>query len=1422
MADTRARFPLSGESSQSGFPDRSFLDLFLADQRQSWQRGERVPVEDYSKRQPWIRADAEAMLQLIYNEVILREQQGEIPQLAEYLQRFPDLAEPLRLQFEVDQAIQSGQLFRSAFSQTDTISRPSNSSEGAAAEQISIPGYEILGELGQGGMGIVYRARQIKLRRLVALKMLRAGSLAPRETLTRFRIEAEAVARLQHPHIVQIYEVGEHAGRPYLALEYVEGGSLAERLVGSPLPAQQVAALLEVLARSMDYAHARGIVHRDLKPGNILLQTRGAADFGSPKITDFGLAKLLVGGDERQTLTGDILGTPSYMAPEQATGNTKEALPAADVYALGAILYELLTGRPPFRGENRLATLEQTRTQDPVPPRLLQPHLPQDLQTICLKCLQKEPSQRYASAGALAEDLSRYQAGKPILARPTSWVGRAGRWCHRNPAVAGLVGSVALLLVLITVGSVVAAVWLGYELRRAERAERAEKEARKEAIEKLWWSRLAQAKAIRSSRRGGQRFESLETVREAAQMAREQSMPDGRLQELRNEAIACLALPDLRPASQGNGWPSDGFSVDFDGSLERYARVNADGTAAICRVADDKEIAHLPGLGSSAWPLLSPDGRFLALRREAGPRLQVWKLAGPEPRAVIDEPTGVTADFSRDSRKLALGHRDGRISWHDLDSGQRLCELAVGSLPEHLAVHPNQREVAVCVGAGVQIRSLETGELLAELDHGIGLNFVVWHPAGQELAVVGDDHRIHLWNVPARRRITVLESQNSGGIKLAFSHSGELLASAGWDGILRLWDTRTGKQIFSTQAAVACLRFRPDDRRLAAAIRGNQLELWEVAVSREYQTLVRPLIFGSQRPHSCAFGPDGRLLAAGMPDGVAFWDLTRKTPLAFTPLNFAGWILFDATGALLSNGGDGVLRWPVRAGAITTNLQIGPPTKLPLPGSACQIAQSRDSHVLAIACQEYGGVVLHAERPNHPPHPTFSPAGGEGRVRVIRLAHEDLRYIAVHPEGRLVATGSHGRSPLVKVWEANSGRLVKELPAHGGSSVNFSPDGRWLATGGGGGRLWEVDSWREGIDLGGVSGTILVAFSADSKLLAAGTGSGVIRLVDPNTGTEYARLEDPDQDRANWIGFSPDGTRLVTTNYNRELVHVWNLGLIREELAALGLDWNLPSYPPAQNQDARPLQMVLDRGSLPGDPRLDLIEYSLAIAFNPINPEAYFRRGRAYGRLQERKKAIADYTLFLSLAPPDDKRRAEVLFRRSNNHYGLNERAGWRADLCQMAQLHLDGIPEIHDAIARQFNDLAWELVTGAENARDPAQALLLAKRAVELRPDDWRYRNTLGVAQYRTGRYQAAIESLARSLRESEGRYAAHELFFLALCHARRGEAAEARGYYERALEWQQKQNNRLPAEIKKELDAVRAEVAEMFQPILVPEKKS
>jgi putative methionine-R-sulfoxide reductase with GAF domain len=335
----------------------------------------------------------------------------------------------------------------------------------------AVPGYEIVGVLGQGGMGVVYRARQLSLKRMVGLKMLLNASAEP-VALARFRAEAEAVAHLQHPNIVQIYEIGEHLGRPFFAMELVEGTSLSRALARNLFPFRETALLVATLAEAIDYAHQRGIVHRDLKPGNILLRIdEGGRAFENrrlassvagdqpalvslnaafPKITDFGTVKRL--DADGPTVTGAVLGTPSYMPPEQATGNIAAIGPATDIYALGAILYEMLTGQPPFRGHSTTATLWQVVNEEPLAPSRLRPHLPPDLETICLTCLEKDPRRRYADAGKLAEDLHAYLAGLPIQARAAGPGRRLLGWLRSHPAAALFGGVGGLALVGLAVG----------------------------------------------------------------------------------------------------------------------------------------------------------------------------------------------------------------------------------------------------------------------------------------------------------------------------------------------------------------------------------------------------------------------------------------------------------------------------------------------------------------------------------------------------------------------------------------------------------------------------------------------------------------------------------------------------------------------------------------------------------------------------------------------------------------------------------------------------------------------------------------------------------------------------------------------------------------------------------------------------------
>jgi tetratricopeptide (TPR) repeat protein/tRNA A-37 threonylcarbamoyl transferase component Bud32 len=392
----------------------------------------------------------------------------------------------------------------------------------AGAELPRIPGYEVQALLGRGGMGVVYKARHLRLNRFVALKMLITGAYAGPQERERFQREAEAVASLRHPNIVQVYDVGDHEGRPYFTMELLEGGSLAQAWAGTPQPTREAAALLATLASAMQAAHQGGIVHRDLKPANILL----TAD-RTPKIADFGLARHFDGASAL-TLSGARMGTPSYMAPELVTGKAGTIGPAADIYSLGSLLYEMLTGRPPFRGETASETERQVIAEEPVPPTRLNPKVPRDLETICLKCLHKDPPRRYDDAGALADDLRRFMERRPIRARRISRLEHAWRWCRRNPAGAALAVTV-LGLVGLCIGGVL---WI--ERQQLER--RMERELRRGQARLAIEGALGRQADLRQ--RGHWEDAKVELVRA------ETRLDDARSEELRQRLAAAQAALD--------------------------------------------------------------------------------------------------------------------------------------------------------------------------------------------------------------------------------------------------------------------------------------------------------------------------------------------------------------------------------------------------------------------------------------------------------------------------------------------------------------------------------------------------------------------------------------------------------------------------------------------------------------------------------------------------------------------------------------------------------------------------------------------------------------------------------------------------------------------------------------------------------------
>ena len=422
--DTTARRSVEAVDTHSDEQSDDFTECCLRYQEQSWRSGERCLVEKLLQLFPLPNdpSSSDAVLTLICHERILREESGEAPTIEEYQHRFPQLADALGIQWEIDALLSSKE--------------PEITVDDAKPALVKRIGrYEVLSELGRGAMGVVFLAWDPQLKRKIAIKRLRTGADSFAEEAARISTEAEAVAQLQHPSIVQIFDVGEAEELPYLAMEFCSGGTLAKRLDGKPISPRLAAELIRKICEGVAAAHQRRIIHRDLKPKNVLLEREGE---WMPKVSDFGLAKLL-DNDSTATATGSILGSPAYMAPEQAFGDGKRVGPPADIYSLGAILYECLTGRPPFLGVSIADTLEQVRQREPVRVRQLEPHVPLDLETITHKCLRKDPLQRYVTVDQLQEDLSRYLQRRPILARRETLV-RVGWTTGEKTSLGGGIG----------------------------------------------------------------------------------------------------------------------------------------------------------------------------------------------------------------------------------------------------------------------------------------------------------------------------------------------------------------------------------------------------------------------------------------------------------------------------------------------------------------------------------------------------------------------------------------------------------------------------------------------------------------------------------------------------------------------------------------------------------------------------------------------------------------------------------------------------------------------------------------------------------------------------------------------------------------------------------------------------------------------
>ena len=725
--------------------------------------------------------------------------------------------------------------------------------------------YELLERLAEGGMGVVWRARQVSLGRVVALKMIRSGLLASAEEVQRFRHEAESAAALDHPNIVPIYEVGEDEGRHFFSMKLIEGGNLGE--LGAQCDAagrhaapwaRRVAGIIATIARAVHHAHQRGLLHRDVKPSNVLID-----EHGQPHLTDFGLAKLAEGA-ATMTQTLAVLGTPSYMAPEQAAGNSRGLTLAADVYSLGAVLYELLSGRPPFEGDSTLELLRQVQERDAAPIRKSNPAISRDLDTICLKCLHKEPQRRYVSAEELAIDLEHWLSGKPIRARPVAAGEKLWLWSRRNPTavIAGI------LLLALAIVSTVAALRL-----------RGQRDEINETLRNSW---IAKAHVQRLSNLQGRRAERLRVLAEAARIR--PSM------EVRNEVIAALALPDLGPLQTWYAAKPQPHThqrlLTADG--ERYAIFGQQRGITIYRRSDgavSMELVTPPNRLARAY--LSPDGRHL-INFDAAQNVFLWDLSrterGPHRHShLLPGPWEVFPDFTPDSRSVVLSGRDKSLRFFDLENGAEQRRIILPFIAHRVAVSPAGDQLALSSGNSVHIWSISHAAEIQSHQHRFPVTAIVWHPAGRIIAVGYENGESQLldsesgasrWLAPHQKYINSMD----------FDPPGNIVASSAFDGTHRFSDPATARGLFE-MPATGGLQATKDGRYFAVFEDDGSIGAREIVRSGVFCTLTSPRT-GYSNLSGVDISLDSRWLVAGDRAGLHIWDIAQGNEVCVHRLRY--------------------------------------------------------------------------------------------------------------------------------------------------------------------------------------------------------------------------------------------------------------------------------------------------------------------------------------------------------------------------------------------------------------------------------------------------------------------------------------------------------------------------------------------------------